>query len=128
MDQTYRSPEADDTSVAASAAPAPAAGRSGPHLPAVLLAAGLALGAGLAIAWVDSRPGWDDTGVTVAALVAAAGLAALARVPVGWVVLLVSGPLLAAELPRGSGVLLALPIALAAALGGAALRRQAMAG
>lgn len=93
-----------------------------------ILGYAFALSAGLAIAWLDSRPGWDDTGVTVAALVAASGLAALARVPVWGVVLLVTGPLLAAELPRGSGVLLSLPVALAAALGGAALRRKATAG
>jgi hypothetical protein len=39
---------------------------------ALLLVAALAVGA--AIGWIDSRPTWDDTGVTVAALVTAAAL------------------------------------------------------
>jgi len=37
-----------------------------------LLAAALA--AGLLIAWADSRPGWDDAGMTAAALVVAAAV------------------------------------------------------
>jgi hypothetical protein len=36
------------------------------------LAVTAALTAGLAIGWVDSRPRWDDTGVTAFALLAAA--------------------------------------------------------
>ena len=39
------------------------------------LALALALAAGLAIGWVDSRPGWDATGLTVLALLVAAGVA-----------------------------------------------------
>ena len=38
------------------------------------LALPLALAAGIAIGWVDSRPTWDDTGVTAFALLVAAGL------------------------------------------------------
>jgi hypothetical protein len=34
----------------------------------------LALSFGLAIAWMDSRPHWDDTGITVGCLVLSAGL------------------------------------------------------
>jgi hypothetical protein len=34
----------------------------------------LALGFGLLIAYVDSRPNWDDTGVTALALLAGSGL------------------------------------------------------
>jgi len=35
----------------------------------------VAVGSGIAIAWMDSRPGFDATGVTVVALVVAAGVA-----------------------------------------------------
>jgi hypothetical protein len=38
----------------------------------VLLAAAIAMG--LAIAWVDSRPHWDDTGITAGSLLLSAGL------------------------------------------------------
>lgn len=34
----------------------------------------LALLAGLAILWIDSRPGWDDTGITAGLLVLTAAL------------------------------------------------------
>ncbi len=42
-----------------------------PHAPAqkrfrILLL--IAIGAGLLIGWIDTRPGWDDTGVTVGLL------------------------------------------------------------
>ena len=49
----------------------------------------LAIAAGAGIAFVDSRPGFDDTGVTAAALLAAAALAAAlaARRPWLWAVL-----------------------------------------
>ena len=36
-----------------------------------------ALAAGLLIAWVDSRPGWDDAGITVFALFLSAGIIGL---------------------------------------------------
>ncbi|MGC2620973.1 MAG: hypothetical protein WA414_18160 [Acidobacteriaceae bacterium] len=38
----------------------------------------IALLFGLAIAWMDARPHWDDTGVTVGCLVLSAGLMGLA--------------------------------------------------
>jgi hypothetical protein len=47
----------------------PAARRASLVLVAVVL--------GLAIAWVDTRPGWDDTGITAFALAGAAGLVTL---------------------------------------------------
>src|SRR5258708_5837860 len=34
----------------------------------------VALGLGLAIAYVDSRPNWDDTGITAAAILVSCGL------------------------------------------------------
>ena len=89
----------------------------------VLLLSVAALCAGLGIAWVDSRPGWDDTGVTAGALLIAAALAAFARVPPWLAALLVAGPILAAELSRGTGVLLAIPFAIAGAYAGAFVHR-----
>lgn len=47
----------------------------GRALSAVVLAVGIAVG--LAIAYVDSRPTWDDTGITVFALLGSAGLLGL---------------------------------------------------
>lgn len=61
----------------------------------------LALGSGLTIAFVDSRPGWDDTGITAAALVASAALAAIVAGRRPWLIALLVGlptPLL--EVPR----------------------------
>ncbi|MGH7583969.1 MAG: hypothetical protein ACREL5_12155 [Gemmatimonadales bacterium] len=46
------------------------AGRSPRGLDILLLA--VAIVCGLAIAWVDSRPGWDDTGITAFAMLLAA--------------------------------------------------------
>jgi hypothetical protein len=89
----------------------------------VLLLSAAALCAGLGIAWVDSRPGWDDTGVIAGALLIAAALAALARVPPWLAALLVAGPILAAELSKGTGVLLAIPFAIAGAYAGVLVRR-----
>ena len=89
----------------------------------VLLLSAAALCAGLGIAWVDSRPGWDDTGVTAGALVIAAALAAFARVPPWLAALLVAGPILVVELSKGTGVLLAIPFAIAGAYAGTFVRR-----
>ena len=91
-----------------------------------LLAVPLAVGAGLAIALLDSRPGWDDTGITaVLLLLAAFASAALAgRRPWLWA-LLVGGWIPLFEIP-GSGqpvALVALVFAAAGALGGYGLAR-----
>ena len=48
---------------------------------ALLLVA--ALVAGAAITWVDTRPGWDDTGITVGLVLLSTGLLGLAQ-PAGW--------------------------------------------
>ena len=74
----------------------------------------LALAAGLAIGWVDSRPTWDDTGITAGAIVLAAGAIAWWR-PRG---ALVWGLLVAGFVPlfeRTWGSLLALAFGLGAA-------------
>ena len=84
------------------------------------------LSLGIALAWVDTRPRWDDTGVTVFAvlLLAAAGAAAGLR---PWLsAALVFVPLLAAELAGGMAVLVAAPIALAGGFAGAFVRGLAV--
>jgi hypothetical protein len=93
--------------------------------PQVLLASALTLCAGLAVAWVDTRPGWDDTGVTAGAVLITAAAGAFARVPPWLSAALAAGPILAVELRGGTGVLLAVPFALAGAYGGAFVRRRA---
>ena len=62
----------------------------------------VAVAAGLAIGFLDSRPGWDDTGITVGLLILAAGTATgiSGRRPWLWALLVgVPTPLL--ELPTG---------------------------
>jgi len=89
------------------------------------IAAVFALMAGAAIAWVDSRATWDDTGMTVGALFIAAGLAALLGLRWWISALLVSCPLAVAEV-RGAGwglVPVVLAFAVAGAAGGGLLRR-----
>jgi hypothetical protein len=95
--------------------------------PHVLIASALILCAGLAIAWVDTRPRWDDTGITAGALAIVAAMGSLARVPPWLVAALVAGPILVAELSGGTGVLLAIPFALAGAYAGAFVRRRTVA-
>ena len=84
----------------------------------------LAFCAGLAIAWIDTRPHWDDTGITVGALLISTALISLLRVPPWLVALLTAGPILIAELPGSTDVLLAIPFTLAGAYTGALIRRR----
>ena len=85
---------------------------------------GLALVAGAFIAWVDTRPGWDDTGVTAGALLIGAGLAASAGLRWRIAAAVVVGPLLLAEVRgAGGGLAVAPALAVVGALGGALLRR-----
>ncbi len=51
----------------------------------------LALAAGLLIAYVDSQPHWDDTGITVFALLAASGLLGLLARRRPWLIALAVG-------------------------------------
>jgi len=88
------------------------------------VAVGLALAAGLAIALVDSSPRWDDTGITVFALLIAGGLtAALGRRRPWLFALLVGGFVPVLEIPRGAGTgpLLALLFAAVGAGAGSVL-------
>jgi hypothetical protein len=59
--------------------------------------AAVALIAGAAIAWVDTRPTWDDTGITAGALVLVAGLTSFAGMRPWLAAALVAGPLIVAE-------------------------------
>ena len=90
-----------------------------------LTALALTLCAGIAIACLDTRPQWDDTGITAAALMSAAAAGSFAKVPPWMAAALVAGPILVAEISGGGGVLLAIPFALAGAHGGALIRATA---
>ncbi|MET1232390.1 MAG: hypothetical protein ABWY52_06030 [Candidatus Limnocylindrales bacterium] len=74
------------------------------------LAVVAAITGGLAIAWIDSRPGWDDTAISAGLLLLAAGLAAAlsGRRPGLWAAL-VGLPTPLVEIARGGD-----PAALAA--------------
>lgn len=94
----------------------------------VLLIAAVALG--LAIAWVDSRPHWDDTGITAGSLFLSAGLLGLIGPRRPWLWALGIGlwvPLyLFMRTPNwsnGLGGLVILAIPMAAAYLGMAVRR-----
>lgn len=88
--------------------------------------AALAAAVGVAIAWVDARPTWDDAGITAGALVLTAGLAAGGGLRWWGAALVVATPILFAELPKaGWGILVLLPFTTVGSLLGAALRRAA---
>jgi hypothetical protein len=87
----------------------------------------LAIVVGFVLAWVDSRPNWDDTGLTAGAVfLAAAFFAALSpRRP--WLWALAVGawiPLFGIIGSRNTGSLLALAIALGGAFTGAFVRKS----
>jgi len=90
----------------------------------VLLAVAVVLG--ILIAFVDSRPTWDDTGVTAAAIVASCGVLGLLGPDRPWLWALAVGmwvPALGIAKAGNYGSLLALPFAFAGAYAGAATRR-----
>jgi hypothetical protein len=85
---------------------------------------GMTLLAGLAIAWVDSRPNWDDTGISAGLVLITAAVATFTGVKPWLTALCVAGPLIIVGLSRGNaGSLLALLFALAGAYGAALTRR-----
>lgn len=89
----------------------------------------LAIIAGLAIAWADSRPTWDDTGLTAAAVFLASAFfaAALRRQPWLWALAIgVWVPLFGILGSGSAGSLIALAIAFFGAYAGA-LARKALA-
>lgn len=88
-----------------------------------LIASVGAMAAGSAIAWVDSRPNWDDTGVTAALLLIGGGLSAGAGLPWWLATLLVGGPVVVLEFRgAGWGIVIAPAFAAAGALVGKAVR------
>lgn len=89
----------------------------------VLLA--VALAAGLFIAWVDSRPGWDDTGITAGLLCAVAAMIGTASPRRPWVWGLAVGgwiPLGGLLLRGNPATLLALAAGMVGAYAGAGIR------
>jgi hypothetical protein len=85
-----------------------------------------AIALGLLIAWVDSRPAWDDTGVTAGMVFLTAALFGTLRPKRPWIWTLAVGvwiPLFGIVLHRNAGSLLALAPALLGAYAGAAARR-----
>ena len=79
---------------------------------------------GALIAWVDTRPNWDDTGITAGLLILAAGSAAVAGLRPWQAATLVAGPLIVAEWRNlGLGLLIVLALTLAGACVGALIRR-----
>jgi hypothetical protein len=101
------------------AAPVAAVGRA----LATLLAGLLAVAVGCGIAWVDTRPSWDDAGVTAGALLLGGGLAAFLGLRWWLAALLVACPIVLAEhRSAGWSILLMLGFATAGSALGAALR------
>ena len=91
-----------------------------------LLLLGMATLFGVGIGSVDSSPHWDDTGITVAILVATTGVLGLVHPRGAWVWALAVGiwiPLLNVLQTHNAGSLLALPFAFIGAYAGAFGRR-----
>jgi hypothetical protein len=85
-----------------------------------------ALALGLAIALVDLSPGWDDTGVSAAAVFAAAAAFGATRPSRAWLWALAVGlwiPVLGIVVRGNAEALIALVPALLGAVAGAAARR-----
>jgi len=87
---------------------------------------GIAIAAGAVIAWMDTRPGWDDAGIT-AVLILVASLIGGSLLPNrAWAAALAVGawvPLVEVVRDRNYGSLLALAVAFAGAYAGAFARR-----
>ena len=85
------------------------------------LALAVALAAGIGIAYLDSRPGWDDTGITAGLLFLGAGLAAAIGRHRPWLWALIVGlpmPIIETTLLGFIGSWLALVFAFAGAFAG----------
>lgn len=91
-----------------------------------LLLAVVAVALGIAIAWVDSRPTWDDTGITAVWLLGATAIVAAlsGRRPLLWAILVGAWtPLLEIPASGDAAPLLALVFAVAGSLIGYGLAR-----
>ncbi len=89
-----------------------------------LLSAAIAVG--LLIAWVDSRPTWDDAGITAGVVFLTAAFFSAIRPVRPWIWALAAGawiPFFGIALHHNSGSLLALAPALVGAYAGAMARR-----
>jgi hypothetical protein len=89
----------------------------------------LGLAAGLALGFIDSRPSWDDTGVTAGAILLVTLLLAAMAPQRPWAIALAVGvwiPLFGILNGANYGSLLALAVAFAGAYAGALLRRTVL--
>lgn len=87
---------------------------------------GLGLTLGLLIATIDSRPSWDDTGITAGAVLIATGLLGLIYPQRAWLWALAVGlwiPAWGILAHQNYGALIALVFAFAGAYGGALTRK-----
>lgn len=85
----------------------------------------IAVMAGLFLAYVDSRPTWDDTAITVGAILLTCGLLALIGFQRPWLLALAVGmwiPLYEIPMSHAYASLIALVIAFIGAYGGWAVR------
>jgi len=90
------------------------------------IVAAIAVAVGVGIAWVDTRPTWDDAGITAGALLLTAGFAAGAGLRWWGAAVGVATPIFFAELPNaGWGILASLAFTATGSLLGAGLRRAA---
>jgi hypothetical protein len=83
------------------------------------------------IAYVDSRPNWDDAGITALAIVVGCGLLGVAGPRRPWLWALTVGswiPVLGILLAGNYGTLLTLPFAFGGAYAGMAVRRGLLPG
>jgi hypothetical protein len=93
--------------------------------PAILGLLVLALALGTVIGWIDSRPGWDDTGITIGAVLLASAACGLLGPKMPWLWGFAAGSGVAAwgiVLNGTFAGLVALPVAVAGAYFGALVR------
>lgn len=90
------------------------------------LLAAIAQVLGILIAYIDSRPGWDDTGITALVVLMVTGLLGVAAPSHAWLWALAVGawiPLVGILAHQNYGSLMALLIAFIGAYAGALLRK-----
>jgi hypothetical protein len=86
----------------------------------------IAVGLGLLIAYADSRPNWDDTGITARVIFVSCGVFGVLGPKRPWLWAVAIGvwiPLLAIAATNNFGSLLALPFAFAGAYAGMVFRK-----